>query len=365
VSLGRRVELRRIGFWCQSTMSRAGIVAPMSLSEHPGIQERILWRIELLGSRGLEIGALHNPRVRKDEANIRYLDHASKEELRAKYIGNASAEPHAGKLVDVDFVWTPGKTLLNVLGDWAPVDYVIASHVVEHVPNPVQWLRDISAILRPGGTLSLVIPDKRYCFDARRRLTDLAQLLDLYLRHVEVTTCHQIFDHESNFLGDVTAKSLWDGLDPESIIRKDVASPQGFAWERCLEQAASGAYFDVHASTFTPASFVSLLSSLGELDLTDFVVSEVFPTEQGSYEFFVTLEKSMLDSSARSRTQRAAAATAARKVVEWEDNLSREGPIKFDTVSRPSDVFPISCRERRLIEMKRWILQNLRLLRRR
>jgi 2-polyprenyl-3-methyl-5-hydroxy-6-metoxy-1,4-benzoquinol methylase len=38
-------------------------------------------------------------------------------------------------------------------------DWISCSHVIEHVHDPVQWLRDMYALLRPGGTLWLQTPN--------------------------------------------------------------------------------------------------------------------------------------------------------------------------------------------------------------
>jgi hypothetical protein len=329
------------------------------VTEQPGIRERLLHGIGSLDGRGLEIGALHNPRLTRLEANIRYLDHATSEELRAKYSGNPDAEGRADDLVDVDFVWAPGKRLVEVLGPWAPVDYVIASHVIEHVANPIGWLGQIDESLVDGGVLSLVIPDKRYCFDVGRRLTQLPQLVDLYLRRVDMPTFEQIFDHEAHFLGGVSAEDLWDGWDPAGQVRRDVEDPSAFALQRCLELERTGVYQDVHASVFTPASFVDLFADLVRLELTGLELEEIFPTDRGSYEFFVTLRKGSDGSrEARRGRQVQGAARARDKVAAFESAshpTETSGPVG---TADPLGV--LSDRERRLIELKRQVLFRLR-----
>ena len=57
------------------------------------------------------------------------------------------------------------------------LDFVIASHVLEHLPFPLAALRQWYEVLRPGGVLLLKIPDKRYTFDLRRRRTPLQHLI--------------------------------------------------------------------------------------------------------------------------------------------------------------------------------------------
>ena len=72
--------------------------------------------IDVTARRGLEIGPLANPRVGKAEGAVFYLDHATTDELRAKYEQNATLRPQIDDLVDVDFVQHAGRTLADVVG---------------------------------------------------------------------------------------------------------------------------------------------------------------------------------------------------------------------------------------------------------
>jgi SAM-dependent methyltransferase len=57
------------------------------------------------------------------------------------------------------------------------LDFLIASHVLEHLPYPLKALRAWYDALTPGGVLLLKIPDKRYSFDQRRDRTPLSHLI--------------------------------------------------------------------------------------------------------------------------------------------------------------------------------------------
>ena len=50
-------------------------------------------------------------------------------------------------------------TVESMLGTGAVFDVVTASHVIEHVPDPVQFLRDCRSLLPPGGRLVLKTPN--------------------------------------------------------------------------------------------------------------------------------------------------------------------------------------------------------------
>lgn len=59
-------------------------------------------------------------------------------------------------------------------------DFLIASHVLEHLPFPLAALQAWYEVLAPGGVLLLRVPDKRYTFDKDRARTPLARLIDEY-----------------------------------------------------------------------------------------------------------------------------------------------------------------------------------------
>ena len=119
---------------------------------------------------GIEIGALHNPMpVDKSRARVRYVDRMSLEEQRRHYPelgGHHMFEPDI--LSNADDLPTVADSSL---------DFVIANHLLEHVPDPIGALKEWYRILRPGGTLFLALPDKRVTFDKDRPRTPLAHLI--------------------------------------------------------------------------------------------------------------------------------------------------------------------------------------------
>src|ERR1035437_876248 len=133
--------------------------------------------LDLAALRGVEFGPLCSPTVSRAEGNILYVDHATADELRKKSHGDANVDLAA--ICDVDIVCDDG-VLPGKLPDRS-VDYVIASHVAEHIPDLATWLIDIESMLKPTGELRLVLPDKRFSFDYLRRVSSPAELLDCYL----------------------------------------------------------------------------------------------------------------------------------------------------------------------------------------
>lgn len=119
---------------------------------------------------GLEIGALWRRFPVPRRARVWYVDRFTPTELTALH---KNTHEH---IVAPDLVAEAAQLPLAP----ASVDFIIASHVLEHMPFPLAALRAWHDVLEPGGALVLRTPDKRYTFDARRPRTPLAHLVAEY-----------------------------------------------------------------------------------------------------------------------------------------------------------------------------------------
>lgn len=118
-----------------------------------------------LGGIGLEIGPSHSPTIPKREGfKVEILDHATADELINKYRELGIPEERLENIEEVDYIWK-GEALDVLTKKKDYYDYIVASHVVEHTPDLVSFLAQCENMLKPGGILSLAVPDKRYCFD--------------------------------------------------------------------------------------------------------------------------------------------------------------------------------------------------------
>ena len=121
----------------------------------------------------LEIGPSLNPVVPKAEGyNARVLDHTDQAGLVEKY---SAYGLDTAKIEPVDFVWRGGS--LVEATNKTRYDAIVASRVIEHAPDFIQFLIDCLQMLQPTGTLYLLVPDKRYCFDFFQSLSDVAKVL--------------------------------------------------------------------------------------------------------------------------------------------------------------------------------------------
>src|SRR5690606_22341073 len=106
-----------------------------------------------------------------DDANIRYMDWFSREEMSARHATNSKR--NVDNLVPVDYV-VKTKSLASVIDK--RFDLVIANHVIEHIPDVIYWLAQLEKITSPDGCLMLAVPDRRYTFDINRECTDAVEL---------------------------------------------------------------------------------------------------------------------------------------------------------------------------------------------
>lgn len=57
-------------------------------------------------------------------------------------------------------------------------DFVLSSHTLEHVANPILALAELIRVLKTGGVLVLMLPHKDATFDHRRPVTELSHLVE-------------------------------------------------------------------------------------------------------------------------------------------------------------------------------------------
>lgn len=236
-----------------------------------------------LHKTGIEISPLYRPTVRKEDGCVYYADYCSAEESRRKH-----ADYEHDEIMEVDFVWTPGRRLRECVPHEYSFDWAISSHVLEHVPNPIGWLTEVFEVLNDGATFSIALPDKRYCYDKFRRTTDAADLIDAWIRDQAIPSPYQLFDFLSR---SVDGSGEWGARAFDTADRFEDAKrhyTDKNALDFVLASWTTGDYFDVHCSAFTPDSFASVFKQIRDLGLLNIEISEPVVARD---EFFIQLKK--------------------------------------------------------------------------
>lgn len=139
---------------------------------------------------GLEIGACNLPTVPPHLGRCHHADFRTSSAMAEMW----NIDPH--EVCDVEFVIDRREKISHQISKM--FDYIIACHVIEHIPNPIGYIKDLANILKPGGILFLAIPDKNETSDKNRPLTSLEHLLmDLHDNAVYPSIEHIVEFHRS------------------------------------------------------------------------------------------------------------------------------------------------------------------------
>ena len=187
------------------------------------------WRAKFAASlrgRGVEIGPLHRPLELPEGSSALCVDRERREMLEKRYPELAEA------IRDVDIV-DDAETLATVAD--ASFDFLIAGHVFEHMRNPMRALRDWLRVVRPGGLVYLIVPDKRRTFDRHR---------------VRTTLEHHILD----YLHPSAERDLEHYLEYATLVHHEKQ-------ERAVEEAKRFVAEDdrIHFHTFIPEDLVLMV----------------------------------------------------------------------------------------------------------
>ncbi|MGQ0723533.1 MAG: methyltransferase domain-containing protein [Candidatus Eiseniibacteriota bacterium] len=240
-------------------------------------EARILALVDRNGA-GLEIGPSFRPLVPKSAGgNVKIADHADAETLRTKYREVPGASE---RIEDVDFVMSGG--LAQSIPLRSHFDWIVASHVIEHVADLVGFLSDCELLLKPGGVLALAVPDKRFCFDAARGISGLGEVMRAHAERRTKPDRHDVLDYHMNTVSRGGVFGWHEGYGEPLTLLYDSTE-----WAVAQSKRADAEFVDVHIWRFTPSSFrlvIEDLRALGEIRLREADFSDTV-----EHEFYVSL----------------------------------------------------------------------------
>lgn len=279
-------------------------------------------------SRILEIGPSYSPAYpRREGFNVSILDHLDTEALRVKY---SAMGVDISLIEDVDFVWD-GETIHSTVNG-QKFDFVLASHVVEHSVNFVQFLNDIGEALAENGKIILMVPDKKYCFDLFQPLTDAAKILNDHARDASVHTMEAMYREHShvfvNYKEYVLFRkeniSAWGQGSVESL---KFGTNDPIRWYMsALANMKATKYIDSHEYYFTPTSFLMIIEELNFLGLIQMKVATL--TRSRGCEFLVVLEPSSSSSNDLDRYSKMRREFSLNILREHQEAFSKIEPLQ-------------------------------------
>ncbi len=237
---------------------------------------------------GVEFGPGRDPfPLGPEVASVQYVE---------KPLGGTFGEAH--QLPDSPLILGSEVVLLDadtedLTSHLQPTGFIVASHVIEHLANPMRFIAQCYESLAPNGVLLLVVPDKRYTFDVTREATSLRHLI-----------------------GEFRANTK--SVDRQHIVQALIASgeirDQAELLPELEEQHRTNS---VHAHCWDWMGFVGVLVYLDALGVTSWRLLDLDLPDQSadfSNEMVIALGK---------RTQ-AAEQTLVRQVFELIDALAME-----------------------------------------
>ena len=142
----------------------------------------------------------------------------------------------------------------------ATYDFVLSSNCLEHVANPIKALVEWRRVLKPGGTIVLVLPNQKSNFDHRRPVTTMDHLLDDFARNTaeddlthldEILALHDLsMDRPAGNLAQFRERSL-QNFDNRTLHHHVFDMP-------LIEQLLDFLEFEVLDATTTRTDFFAL-----------------------------------------------------------------------------------------------------------
>lgn len=237
-------------------------------------------------SRILELGPSYSPIAPKSAGwRTHVVDHDSQQALREKY---APAGVDIEAIEEVDTVWRgqplDGALPAALLGTF---DLILASHVIEHLPDFIGFLGAAERVLQREGAIALAVPDRRYCFDFFKPITLTGDLLEAHaarrVRHARRTAWNQLaYSVQEGGAGAWGNQTLHD-------LRFAAPFAAAATAAAAYRDDDTAAYDDCHAWHFTPAAFRLAFLELGHLGAIDWHI-EALEAPWGT-EFFALLRR--------------------------------------------------------------------------
>ena len=238
-------------------------------------------------SRIIEIGPSHAPIASKAAGWRSFVvDHTDQAGLRGKYRG---LPVDLDAIEPVDCVWADGPldgaVPRHLHGSF---DLLIASHVIEHLPDPVGFLAAADRLLAPDGVVALAIPDRRFCFDYFRPATTTGQVLEAYFGQRTRHPARALWDHATMAV-NLDGVGAWGQHPVATAAFLSDAFTRDAARLRFTEPGEAAPYEDCHAWAFTPAGFSLLMLELVQLAMTEWGIQSL--VGPAGCEFIVRLRR--------------------------------------------------------------------------
>lgn len=226
----------------------------------------------------LEIGPFTAPTLRGP--NVSYFDVLDADGLRARAVANnyPIVEP-----VRVDYVSANGNLSIVPSG----FEAVFSAHCIEHTPDLIGHLEQVSRILLKGGVYLMTVPDMRYTFDHYRSETRAIEIVTAHREGRQLHARQAVIDFYTLSTHNDPA-AHWRG-EHGPYPRHDIIEREKLA-EHQLACSESG-YVDIHTWFFAANSFGTVMGDVLTQTRSDFEIERVYTPPFDKNEFNAVLRK--------------------------------------------------------------------------
>ena len=242
----------------------------------PSYSARSRMALQYLHGSGLEIGALQHPQETPPGTVVRYVDQVTREENIRRY-------PHLdGALIVATDILDDGFVLTTIPS--GSQDFVVANHLLEHAPNPLQALMTWRRVLKKNGTLFLTLPNGARNFDRGRQVTTLEHLAKDYelVQRGELEQFAQRNEEHYREFVEISIPNL------NRMRRRRPMTPE--RQREYLGQLIAGNSTDPHFHVFTRESMIRLCTHLIALHAPDLSLVETVRSRRG-HEYVLIMKK--------------------------------------------------------------------------
>lgn len=225
----------------------------------------------------LEVSPLKAPLLHQGNSTYN-IDVRTKDELVRYY--DILAED-AAAIAHIHFKWS-GEPYIDIVGNLR-FKRVVASHVIEHVPDLLTWLNSIHDVLEPQGQVRLFIPDMRFMFDFLRPATSIFDIIGAKFEGHKRPTYATILEHmyyASLATHKHVAHENWKrpALDKNIVDEEYDESLLASLAKHGDSHFTGASYIDGHVWKWTPQSFTNQLNMLTRIGLLKLRLDVVVPT---------------------------------------------------------------------------------------
>lgn len=331
-------------------------LAPKQAKAYPLAVERrrryLFKCFQLTGKKVLELGALDMPTFEVNEAHVDYMDYYSDAEFKGMATKGGLSRP-LKSLVSVNHV-VKDKYFAGRINE--RYDLIIAAHVIEHIPDPIAWLAELSDLLTPSGYIFLAIPDRRYTLDYLRRESSPIDLMRSFKSNARLPDVYAVADFYF-YKRNINGRDVW--RNPAHVSKElgelSPTLPEAFAKaERSL--ASGSEHVNIHCNVFSYPTFAELWKGISQTGLLHLDLDTIADVQRDGNEFWALLGKSKVVAAKDRRP------TKGRKFLEGKDGVLFLDNDTNNSIAQITGAAPLSSsdvgRWRRVIRARQVLLKD-------